>query len=211
MRTEVTPDQITRYRERGYVVIDGFLSEEELGLWRRRIDAAVAAREDRKLANSDWRAGDSYYDKVFTQRINLWMDHDGVRPPDARRADRQDGRRAGRRRRPPHLARPGPRQGTLGQPHGLAPRQPLLVVLVAPRHQPLGRPRRRHPRQRLPLLPPRHPQDGHLGQRPHRPEHGRPLRAVPRLGFPRGRRRPHEGRLLLLPQRACWPTAPAPT
>ena len=79
VRTEVTPDQITRYRERGYVVIEGFLSAEELALWRRRIDAAVAAREDRKLANSDWRAGDSYYDKVFTQRINLWMDHEGVR------------------------------------------------------------------------------------------------------------------------------------
>lgn len=79
MKTDLTPDQIAHYRERGYVVIDGFLSEEELALWRSRIDAAVSARQDRKLANRDWRAGDSYYDKVFTQRINLWMDHEGVR------------------------------------------------------------------------------------------------------------------------------------
>ena len=79
MKTEITADQIAHYRERGYVVIDGFLPEEERALWRRHIDEAVAAREDRKLANRDWRAGDSYYDKVFTQRINLWMDHEGVR------------------------------------------------------------------------------------------------------------------------------------
>ena len=79
MKTDLTPDQISRYRQRGYVVIDGFLSDDELALWRRHVGDAVAAREDRKLAGRDWRAGDSYYDKVFTQRINLWMDHEGVR------------------------------------------------------------------------------------------------------------------------------------
>jgi phytanoyl-CoA hydroxylase len=79
MRTQITPENIASYQENGYLVIPDFLSPQELSLWRDDVDDAVARREDRKLANSDWRSGDSYYDNVFIQRINLWMDHDGMR------------------------------------------------------------------------------------------------------------------------------------
>ena len=79
MNNEIRADQIDHYNEQGFVVIDDFLDADELSLWRRDVDDAVTARQDRKLANSDTRSGDSYYDKVFTQRLNLWMDHDGMR------------------------------------------------------------------------------------------------------------------------------------
>ncbi|MAS37697.1 MAG: phytanoyl-CoA dioxygenase [Anaerolineaceae bacterium] len=79
MHTELTSQQIDSYRENGFVVIENFLTPDELATWRTYVDEAVQQREDRKLADGTMRAGDSYYDKVFVQRINLWQDHDGMR------------------------------------------------------------------------------------------------------------------------------------
>lgn len=80
MNSDLTDEQIQSYRDQGFVICDDFLDADELTHWRTCVDEAVAARQDRKLANrDDSKAGDSYYDKVFTQRLNLWMDHDGVR------------------------------------------------------------------------------------------------------------------------------------
>ena len=60
LNTEISAEQIDHYREQDFVVIDDFLDADE-------------------LADRDDQSGDSYYDKVFTQRLNLWMDHVGVR------------------------------------------------------------------------------------------------------------------------------------
>jgi phytanoyl-CoA hydroxylase len=79
MKTELTSDQIASYRANGFLVIPDFLSEDELALWRERVDAAVASRERRRLAKSTEMAGDSYYDNVFIQRVNLWQDNEGIR------------------------------------------------------------------------------------------------------------------------------------
>jgi len=79
MNSDLTAEQISFYRDNGYVVVENFLSPEELEFWRKSVDEAVAQREDRKLADGSMRAGDSYYDNVFIQRINLWTDHDGMR------------------------------------------------------------------------------------------------------------------------------------
>jgi ectoine hydroxylase-related dioxygenase (phytanoyl-CoA dioxygenase family) len=79
MKSELTPEQIERYQQDGVVVIEGLLDAEELQTWRTHVDAAVASRQGRKLANGDMKSGDSYYDKVFTQRLNLWVDHAGMR------------------------------------------------------------------------------------------------------------------------------------
>ncbi len=80
MNDQLTPDQIASYRDNGFLVIPDFLAPEELATWRQHVDDAVAKREDLKLANSNWRSsGDSYYDNVFIQRINLWQDHEGMR------------------------------------------------------------------------------------------------------------------------------------
>jgi phytanoyl-CoA hydroxylase len=79
MHTDLTPEQITFYRENGFVVVHDFLTPDELETWRAYVDEAVQQREDRKLADGRMRSGDSYYDYVFVQRINLWQDHAGMR------------------------------------------------------------------------------------------------------------------------------------
>ncbi len=79
MKTELTPEQISAYRENGFVVLHDFLTADELAEWRRSVDEAVAGRGDRKLADGSLRAGNDYYDNVFIQRINLWQDHAGMR------------------------------------------------------------------------------------------------------------------------------------
>ena len=79
MKHELSAEQIACYQQDGALVIEGFLDADELAAWRACVDEAVANRQDRKMAHSDWKSGDSYYDRVFTQRLNLWMDHDGMR------------------------------------------------------------------------------------------------------------------------------------
>jgi ectoine hydroxylase-related dioxygenase (phytanoyl-CoA dioxygenase family) len=79
VNTQLTPEQITAYRDNGFVVLHDFLTPDELAEWRQYVDEAVAARGDRKLADGSLRAGDDYYDNVFIQRINLWQDHAGMR------------------------------------------------------------------------------------------------------------------------------------
>ena len=79
MKSELTLGQIEQYQQDGVVVVEGLLDAEELQTWRTYVDEAVANRQDRKLANGDMKSGDSYYDKVFTQRLNLWVDHQGMR------------------------------------------------------------------------------------------------------------------------------------
>lgn len=79
MKTDLTPNQIASYQENGFIVIEDFLTPAELEDWRNCVDEAVRQREDRKLADGRMRSGDSYYDNVFIQRINLWQDHDGMR------------------------------------------------------------------------------------------------------------------------------------
>ncbi len=79
MRHEISAEQIVFYQEHGYVIIEDFLDAQELAEWRRCVDEAVAQRDDRKTADGSRRSGDSYYDNVFIQRINLWTDHGGMR------------------------------------------------------------------------------------------------------------------------------------
>ena len=79
MRHEICAAEISSYQENGYVAIEDFLTTEELELWRRNVGEAVANRADRKLADGSMREEDDYYARVFTQRINLWNDHEGMR------------------------------------------------------------------------------------------------------------------------------------
>ena len=79
MRHEISAAEISAYQENGYVAIEDFLTAEELELWRRNVGEAVANRQDRKLADGSMREEDDYYARVFTQRINLWNDHEGMR------------------------------------------------------------------------------------------------------------------------------------
>ena len=80
MKATLTPEQIALYRQQGFIVIEDCLTPAELATWRQAVDGAVAQRGKLKLAGrQDWQSGDSFYDRVFTQRINLWMDHPTMR------------------------------------------------------------------------------------------------------------------------------------
>lgn len=68
-----TPDQVESYRRDGFVLIEGFLDEDELARWRTAVDDAVAQR----LATTPAH-GDEYYRRVFTQLQRLADTHDGV-------------------------------------------------------------------------------------------------------------------------------------
>jgi len=73
MRTAINAEQIDRYRNDGFLVIEDFLEAGELDTLREAVDRAVAELGKNKVAgDSSWVEGDSYYDLVFTQRLNLW-------------------------------------------------------------------------------------------------------------------------------------------
>ena len=83
MKHNLTPQQIQEYRENGFLVIPDFLDSQELAFWREAVDEAVAKRDKQKLPDRVW-VGDmeddeKYYESVFIQRLNLWMDNEKVR------------------------------------------------------------------------------------------------------------------------------------
>ena len=65
MKTTLIQSQIDDYRKNGFLVIDEFLTPEELAVWRCAVDDAVAAKCPPARNNE-------YYDNVFQQRVNLW-------------------------------------------------------------------------------------------------------------------------------------------
>ena len=80
MNTNATQEQIDFYREKGFIVLHDFLTPEELETWREAVDGAVRRRgERRQLHHKDNKFKGTYYDYIFVQRINLWMDSSEVR------------------------------------------------------------------------------------------------------------------------------------
>ena len=71
----ITPEHVAFYQENGFVVVEDFLSPQELTAWQTATDEAV---RDRLTAPTDgkWNLTnqgnpDSYYAKVFTQCLKL--------------------------------------------------------------------------------------------------------------------------------------------
>ena len=89
MNTELTADQVKLYREQGCIVVPGFLTADELSVLTNAVTEGVqqfgdkrklAVHENGKLSfNGDRVEGDSYYDRVFLQRINLWRLNETVK------------------------------------------------------------------------------------------------------------------------------------
>jgi phytanoyl-CoA hydroxylase len=89
MLTEVTEEQRKSYAEQGFLVVRRFLDEEELEEWRATVDHAVAERGQQRLSfaaegeQATARTGSQeeheYYDRVFTQRNNLWQTDEHIR------------------------------------------------------------------------------------------------------------------------------------
>lgn len=79
--------QIESYQKNGFIVIEDFLSQEELAHWRKVVMEAVEQRAGRKMPGKDTKVGEDdginedadYFGKVFDQLLNLWQTHDGVK------------------------------------------------------------------------------------------------------------------------------------
>ncbi len=79
MRYKVSKEEVTAYRENGFVVIDDFLTESELNVWRNAVDEAVEARGEARLPGQQGKTFTGSDSSVFKQRIQLWMDNEKVK------------------------------------------------------------------------------------------------------------------------------------
>ena len=87
MNTNVTTQQITSYRENGFLIVDDFLSEDELEIWRQAVTGAVANRKGQKMPSRTAKTGEEdginedadYFGKVFDQLLNLWQTDEKVK------------------------------------------------------------------------------------------------------------------------------------
>jgi phytanoyl-CoA hydroxylase len=80
-------EQIAFYQANGFVVIEDFLSPQELQHWRKAVMRAVDERAGKKIPGKDIVIGENdginedgdYFGKVFDQLLNLWQTNDEVR------------------------------------------------------------------------------------------------------------------------------------
>ncbi len=85
MRNELSPEQIAQYGTDGFLIIEDFLSQQELETWRTALDEAVEKRAGNKMPDRKevFGKGDdadkSYFENVFDQLINLWQDNEKMR------------------------------------------------------------------------------------------------------------------------------------
>jgi len=87
MNYQLTQAQIDSYRQNGFLVVDDFLSPEELADWRKKVMAAVEERAGQKMPGKTGKTGEDdginedteYFGKVFDQLINLWQTNEGVK------------------------------------------------------------------------------------------------------------------------------------
>lgn len=87
MNFHLSEEKISYYRENGFVVIEDFLSVDELESWRKTLSGALDKRQARKFPHSNTKTGEddginanaNYFGKVFDQIINLWMTDDNMK------------------------------------------------------------------------------------------------------------------------------------
>jgi phytanoyl-CoA hydroxylase len=87
MRSEPTADEKKFYAENGFLRVPDFLGEEDLRRWREIVDAALSARGGQRFPfgeaagrSSKWVVEDQdYYDRIFTQHLNLWQTDGAVK------------------------------------------------------------------------------------------------------------------------------------
>jgi phytanoyl-CoA hydroxylase len=85
MKNELSAQAIAQYQQDGFLVIEDFLSPDELAFWQEALTEAVAKRGGNKLPDRKevYGKGDdadkSYYDNVFDQLINLWQDNEKIK------------------------------------------------------------------------------------------------------------------------------------
>ena len=209
MNTNLTQAQIDANRENGFIVIHDFLTAEELEIWRDAVDEAVAKLGKWKLAgqkgNDRWQEGDSYYDRVFVQRINLWRANQKVRklmldPRLGKMAAQLAGVEGIRLYHDQALNKApwaNPTAWHLDDPFWSFSSPAAISIWVALDDSTLGK--------RLSLLHARHTQAGGLQEFRHRRETGRSIRCLSPMGAKSNRGRADEGGILLVSQRLGGP------
>jgi ectoine hydroxylase-related dioxygenase (phytanoyl-CoA dioxygenase family) len=81
MKTLLSKSQIQSYQQDGYLLIENFLTTDELLVWRESVTEAIEQRNGRKMPGSETKIGEDdginkdndYYSKVFDQMLNLWQ------------------------------------------------------------------------------------------------------------------------------------------
>ena len=86
MRSQLTIEQIESYRSNGFVVIEEFLDEDELAIWRSTLSDAVADSGRQTIPRRHRDGGpvpgdeqSEFYDRVFDQLVNLWQTDEAMR------------------------------------------------------------------------------------------------------------------------------------
>jgi len=87
MNTYLNKSQVDFYKENGYLIIDDFLSPEELENWRATVNSAVLERNGLKMPGKTVRIGEddginedaAYFNNVFDQLLNLWQTSKNVK------------------------------------------------------------------------------------------------------------------------------------
>jgi phytanoyl-CoA hydroxylase len=69
----LSDEQVTFYRENGYVQLHNVLTPEELADARAAMDALIASKEHKE------HAADPNYARIFVQMVNLWRVDEGIR------------------------------------------------------------------------------------------------------------------------------------
>ncbi len=80
MNSTPTQAQMDSYQENGFVVMDEFLTPDELAEWREVVDEAVTGRGRVRIpGHGEVTDDDAYYNNVFVQRVNLWQSNERMR------------------------------------------------------------------------------------------------------------------------------------
>lgn len=90
MKTTISDAEREFYVQNGYLIAEEFLEPSELQRWREAVDEAVRERGGQRFSlptaldreesdNTEADESHEYYDRVFTQRVNLWQTNDKVR------------------------------------------------------------------------------------------------------------------------------------
>ena len=83
MKTALTPQQIESYQSAGWIIVEDFLDADERAALDTAVTQGVAEMGNRKFTGEGNKAivdsTETYYDRVFLQRLNLWRINDTVR------------------------------------------------------------------------------------------------------------------------------------
>lgn len=82
MKTHVTQEQIEAYQRDGCIILKEFITHEEVEEIIAAVEQSVAQMGKQKVAgagNKELVEGETYYDRVFLQRLNLWKINDTIK------------------------------------------------------------------------------------------------------------------------------------